>query len=60
VKPNVVYHRHNGSLEEEPAAKFKEWMVKHEYDPEHGKDLPVTAAHESSPAQAPAGGNAPK
>lgn len=60
VKPNVVYHRHNGSLEEEPAAKYKEWMVKHQYDPEHGKDLPVAAAHESAPAQAPGGANAPQ
>ncbi len=49
VKPNVVYRRHNGNLEEEPAARYKEWMVKHQYDPEHGMDLPVAAAAE--PAQ---------
>lgn len=60
VKPNVVYHRHNGNLEEEPAARFKEWMVKHQYDPEHGLDLPVAAAPEPKPAQAPAAANAPK
>jgi len=40
VKPNVVYVRHQGSLNEEPAVRFKEWMVKHQYDPEHGKELP--------------------
>jgi len=58
VKANVVYVRHNGSLSEEPAVKFKEWMVKHQYDPEHGMDLPVAAAHEPAPAQAPAGNGA--
>jgi hypothetical protein len=62
VKPNVVYRRHNGNLEEEPAEKFKAWMVKHQYDPEHGMDLPVTAAPEPAPAQPPADAvpNAPK
>jgi hypothetical protein len=48
MKENVVYRRHNNSLGEVPAAKFKEWMEKHQYDPEHGKDLPVTA--DSEPA----------
>lgn len=38
---DTAYTRHNGMLGEEPAAKFKAWMVKHDYDPEHGKDLPV-------------------
>jgi hypothetical protein len=42
AKEDVVYVRRNGSLVEEPAAKYKEWMDKHEYDPEHGKNLPVT------------------
>jgi hypothetical protein len=32
--------------------------VKHQYDPEHGMDLPVAAAHEPAPAQAPAGNGA--
>ncbi len=50
VKPNVVYTRRNGNLTEEPAVRFKEWMVKHEYDPEHGKDLPMMP-----PPQAKAG-----
>ncbi len=54
VKPNVVYVRHNGSLNEEPAVKFKQWMMKHEYDPEHGKDLPVF------PEPAGAGTSAPR
>lgn len=41
VKPDVVYHRHNRMLEEIPAARYKEWMIKHHYDPEHGMNLPV-------------------
>jgi hypothetical protein len=55
IKPNLVYRRHNGSLSEEPAGKFKLWMEKHQYDPEHGKDLPVAAASEPAPEQVPAG-----
>jgi len=40
---DTAYYRHNGSLNEESAAKFKEWMDKHQYDPEHGKNEPVAA-----------------
>ena len=29
------------AMQEEPAADFKKWMVKHDYDPEHGKNVPV-------------------
>jgi hypothetical protein len=57
VKPDVVYVKHNGTLDEEPSVKFKEWMLKHEYDPEHGKDLPVSPAPKhgapAPPADAP-------
>ncbi len=59
MKSDTVYHRHNGLLGEEPAAKYKEWMVKHQYDPEHGKNEPVVAAPEPAAAGAPAG-SAPK
>ena len=41
---DVAYYRHNGSTGTEPAAAFKAWMVKHDYDPEHGKDMPVKLA----------------
>jgi hypothetical protein len=40
MKENMAYHRHNGSLGEEPA-HYKEWMDKVQYDPEHGKNEPV-------------------
>jgi hypothetical protein len=54
MKSDTVYHRHNGLMGEEPAATYKEWMEKHQYDPEHGKNEPV----ETAPT--PAGANVPK
>ncbi len=41
VKPDVAYYTHGGHLDTEPPAQFKAWMVKHNYDPEHGKDQPT-------------------
>jgi hypothetical protein len=38
---DTAYYKHNGLLNEEPAEKFKEWMDKHQYDPEHGKNEPM-------------------
>jgi hypothetical protein len=48
MKPDTAYIRHNGEIEAEPAATFKQWMAKHQYDPEHGANLPVNL----QPAQA--------
>lgn len=42
MKPDSVYVRINGGIGEEPAASLKEWMSKHEYDPEHGKNQPMS------------------
>jgi hypothetical protein len=50
LKQDSVYVRHNGLMSEEPAAKYKSWMIKHQYDPEHGLNEPVNAAAEP-PAQ---------
>lgn len=36
-----AYYRRSEKVEMEPAAAFKEWMVKHQYDPEHGKNEPT-------------------
>ncbi len=47
---DYAYVMRNGAMSSEPAAEFKAWMVKHEYDPEHGKDMPLRL-----PAQAAAG-----
>lgn len=38
---DFAYFSHNGTLNTEPVADFKAWMVKHDYDPEHGKTVPV-------------------
>jgi len=66
-----VYKRSNGKMGEEPAAKYKLWMVKHDYDPVHGKDSPknLTAAEKAeqaaedappaAPASTSASGSAP-
>lgn len=55
MKQDTVYVRHNGMVGEEPAAKFKEWMVAHQYDPEHGKNEPVV-----NPAAAQPGADFPQ
>lgn len=52
MKQDTVYIL-RGGLAEMPAAKYKEWMVAHQYDPEHGKDLPVNL-RPAQPAAAPA------
>jgi hypothetical protein len=41
VMKEGAYYKHNGQLNEEPAPVFKEWMQKHQYDPEHGKNQPI-------------------
>lgn len=41
-KQDTVYFRRNGGLVEEPAAQYKQWMIAHQYDPEHGKEWPVS------------------
>lgn len=35
-----AYFRQAEKVTVEPAAAFKAWMVKHQYDPEHGKNVP--------------------
>ncbi len=38
---DFAYINHNGRMGSESPAEFKAWMTKHEYDPEHGKNVPV-------------------
>ncbi|MDW5264395.1 MULTISPECIES: hypothetical protein [Acidobacteriaceae] len=38
---DFAYAEHNGRMNSEPVEAFKTWMVKHDYDPEHGKDVPT-------------------
>lgn len=55
---SFVYYRHNGGLDEEPATVFKQWMDRHQYDPEHGKNEPVALALAPASAPAPTGAGA--
>ncbi len=55
VKADSVYVRHNGLIAEEPTAQFKDWMTKHEFDPVHGKNVPVSPAGTQPAANPPAG-----
>lgn len=56
---DFAYTAHNGVLGTEPVAAFKQWMIKHDYDPEHGKNTPAqltpgpAAASSPAPAQPP-------
>jgi hypothetical protein len=48
---DFAYIRHNGSMDSEPVAAFKTWMVRHDYDPEHGKDVPTKPEPSAAGAQ---------
>jgi hypothetical protein len=53
---DFAYVRHNGKLGSEAPEKYQAWMVKHDYDPEHGKNMPtnLTAADNADgPPSAP-------
>jgi hypothetical protein len=41
---DFVYVSHNGNLSSEPIDVFKDWMTRHDYDPEHGKTTPTRPA----------------
>lgn len=65
IVKEYAYYAHNGSLGTEPIAAFKQWMIRHNYDPEHGKqgnfgasstpEQPGTPASAHAPAVTPAG-----
>jgi len=44
MKDGIAYHASNGKFGEGPAEKFKAWMDKYQYDPEHGKTIPIKPA----------------
>jgi hypothetical protein len=41
MRPGLAFCLRNDEVVEESAAVFKDWMVKHQYDPEKGKDDPL-------------------
>jgi hypothetical protein len=49
---DFAYYQNNGRLLSEPVGEFKTWMVKHDYDPEHGKNMPVKLQPGSRPDSA--------
>lgn len=54
MKDGVAYHSPNGRFGEMPADKFKEWMDKYQYDPEHGKNMPLKPAEVDASSLDPA------
>lgn len=54
LKSGVAYTSENGTIEQKSAAEFKQWMDRVQYDPEHGKNLPVAPAAEKAPTSATA------
>ena len=53
LKEDSAYINRNGSLGLTPVAKYREWMKRVDYDPEHGKNIPV-APPKKSPDDQPA------
>lgn len=54
IKEGMAYFRHNGVIAEGPASQLKQWMVKHDYDPEHGKNVPANVSQPKESAEATA------
>jgi hypothetical protein len=53
MKDGISYVSRNGHLEEEPSTTREAWMKKHQYDPEHGFDLPANVTPAESEEQQP-------
>ncbi len=45
-----AYLMHNGRMSSESPTDFKAWMIKHDYDPEHGKNTPTHPEPQASTA----------
>ena len=50
---DFAYFTHSGNMRTEPVEAFKAWMVKHNYDPEHGLNSPTNLKPSDPPAAAP-------
>jgi hypothetical protein len=48
---DFAYYSRNGVLETEPVSVFKDWMTKHQYDPEQGKNEPLYMQSPASPSE---------
>jgi len=52
---DFAYANGKDGLRSEPVPQFKLWMQRHDYDPEHGKDVPVRGGGDQGPMPAPEG-----
>lgn len=52
---DFAYTRRNGGMGQESVADFKRWMTTHDYDPEHGKDMPSKTGQQPAGSEGPAG-----
>lgn len=50
---DFAYANGKEGLRSEPVAQFKLWMQRHDYDPEHGKDVPVRGGADQGPMAPP-------
>ena len=50
---DFAYLAHDGKMGSESPAEFKAWMIKHEYDPENGKNMPIKMAPEPAKPVSP-------
>jgi hypothetical protein len=50
---DFAYANHNGKMVSEPIADYKKWMIRHDYDPEHGKDTPTKLQAGEEPPPSP-------
>jgi hypothetical protein len=53
MRPGLAFCWRNGLVAEESAALLKDWMVKHQYNPEMGKDDPILSAGDAAGAGDP-------
>jgi hypothetical protein len=51
---DFAYITHDGRMGSEPTEQFKTWMIKHDYDPEHGKNTPAKLASQPEASTQPA------
>ena len=49
-KKDFAYTIHKTTISTEPIETYKAWMVKHNYDPEHGLDTPTADPKPDDPA----------
>jgi len=48
MRPGLAFYWRDAKIAEESAAVLKDWMVKHKYDPEKGREEPVLLPGESA------------